>query len=105
TDRAVAFVNCSRPRGGEAETEPIKCQVAVFAAIDPPDADAMTKTGRRRRRELAWTTIIAIACLKIISIEKPFRHMNLPFENKNARSGLPKDNAFSQIRKRPRSSP
>src|SRR6267378_4840254 len=75
TDGAVSFVDCSRPRRSETETEAIERQIAVFAAIDSPDANAMAKTGGWRRGELAWTTIIAIARLKIIGVEKPFRHL------------------------------
>src|SRR5437868_5720159 len=75
TDGAVSFVDRSRPRRSETETEAIERQIVIFAAIDSPDADAMAKPGGWRRGELARTTVIAIARLKIIGVEKPFRHL------------------------------
>ena len=74
-DRAVAFMNCFWPRGGEGETEAIERELIVLSALDFPNTDAVTKAGRRRRGKFARTSVIAVARLKIVGIKRPFFHL------------------------------
>src|SRR5258706_889801 len=72
SERSIAKLNRFRPMRCEADSDAIERDIAETAFRNSPGPGAVTKAARRWCGELAGATVVAIARLEEISLERPF---------------------------------